>query len=280
MVIIIPRKKLWRIISIIIVVFFLNVGLFCHSQFKNRKDRVLVECDAGKHTNSNIDDRQGKLAIVIDDFGQDRNGVEEMLSIKKKLTIAVMPFLQFSYKDAETAHIRGYEVIVHLPLESTMGRKDWLGPKPVFVSMEDEEVRCIVKDSIENIPYAVGLNTHMGSKASEDERIISIILDIIKEEKLYFLDSRACNNPIAKEIAEGKGVICFDRDVFIDGKKPKQYIKEQLNIAIDIALSRGYAIVIGHVGAEGGKVTAQAIKEMIPEFEKRKIELVFVSELI
>ena len=280
MVIIIPRKKLWRIISIIIVVFFLNVGLFCHSQFKNRKDRVLVECDAGKHTNSDIDDRQGKLAIVIDDFGQDRNGVEEMLSIKKKLTIAVMPFLQFSYKDAETAHKRGYEVIVHLPLESTMGRKDWLGPKPVFVSMEDEEVRCIVKDSIENIPYAVGLNTHMGSKASEDERIISIILDIIKEEKLYFLDSRACNNPIAKEIAEGKGVVCFDRDVFIDGKKPKQYIKEQLNIAIDIALSRGYAIVIGHVGAEGGKVTAQAIKEMIPEFERRNIELVFVSELI
>jgi polysaccharide deacetylase 2 family uncharacterized protein YibQ len=33
------------------------------------------------------------------------------------------------------------------------------------------------------------------------------------------------------------------------------------------------------VGQEGGKVTAEAIKEMLPEFKRRNIELVFVSEL-
>ena len=223
--------------------------------------------------------KEGKLAIVIDDFGQSRDGVNEMMSINEHLTFAVMPFMEHSGQDAEIAHEKGYEVIVHLPMEPNYGKPSWLGPSPIMAGMKNEEVKQIVRDSFENIPYAVGANIHMGSKASSEENIVSSILDIIKDKNLYFVDSRTADHPIGKKLADEKGVLCYDRDVFLDGQKPKSYVKSQLMKAEAIALKKGYAVAIGHVGMEGGKVTAQAISEMSLEFENKNVKLVFVSEL-
>lgn len=222
----------------------------------------------------------GRLSIIIDDFGQSRAGVKEMMSIEQHLTFAVMPFLDYSRSDAETAHKKGYEVIVHLPMEANYGKLSWVGPKPILTNLKKDEVQRIVIDSFESVPYAVGANIHMGSKASNEENIVSNILDVIKEKGLYFVDSRTAEHPIAKKISEPKGVLCFDRDIFLDGKKTKEAIKKQLQKAEEIALKKGTAIAIGHVGPEGGIVTAEAISEMIPEFERRKVQLVFVSELV
>lgn len=221
----------------------------------------------------------GKLAIIIDDFGQNRDGVKEMMSIDRHITLAIMPFLSFSQSDAKTAHAKGFEVIVHLPMESNKGNLNWVGPRPIMSVMSNVEVQQLVMDTFDNVPFAVGANIHMGSKAGEDERIISNVLDIIKSRNLYFVDSRAGRHPIAKAIADSKGVICYNRDVFLDGKQPKEYIKKQLKKSCDIALKMGSAVAIGHVGIEGGKVTAQSISEMLPEIDRRNISLVFVSEL-
>lgn len=221
----------------------------------------------------------GKLAIIIDDFGQNRDGVKEMMSIDRHITLAIMPFLSFSQSDAKTAHAKGFEVIVHLPMESYKGNLNWVGPRPIMSVMSNVEVQQLVMDTFDNVPFAVGANIHMGSKAGEDERIISNVLDIIKSRNLYFVDSRAGRHPIAKAIADSKGVICYNRDVFLDRKQPKEYIKKQLKKSCDIALKMGSAVAIGHVGIEGGKVTAQSISEMLPEIDRRNISLVFVSEL-
>lgn len=223
--------------------------------------------------------RACKLAIIIDDFGQNRDGVREMLSINRHMTVAIMPFLQFSKADAEAAYQNGHEVIVHLPMESNNGKLSWVGPRPILSVMSDNEVYQIVIDSFDDVPHAVGANIHMGAKVGNDERIISSVLDVIKSKRLYFVDSRSSSRPIAKKIADEKGVLCYDRDIFLDGTKSKDTIKKQLKKAADISLQRGKAVAIGHVGTEGGKITAQAIREMLPYFDEKKIELVYVSEL-
>lgn len=221
----------------------------------------------------------GKLAIIIDDFGSGREGVEEMMSIDRHLTFAVMPFCEHSQEDARAASEKGYEVIVHLPMEPNQGKRSWLGPHPILAGMREDEVLKIVRDAFDDVPFAVGANIHMGSKASSDEDIVSAVLDIIKEKDLYFVDSRTANQPISKKIADIKGVRCYERDVFIDGQQPKSFVKGRLNQAADIAVKKGYAVAIGHVGVEGGRVTSGAISEMLPEFDRRGIELVYVSEL-
>lgn len=223
--------------------------------------------------------KSGKLAIVIDDFGSDRNGVKEMMAIDRHLTFAVMPFLPYSQSDANEALEKGFEIIVHLPMEPVRGKISWLGPKPILSTSSDSEVTQITSEAFLDVPGAVGANIHMGSKISTDERIMSDVLDIIKEKDVYFLDSKTSAKSIVKEIAEKKGVRVYERDVFLDGQTSKEHVKEQLQKAGEIALKKGTAIAIGHVGIEGGKVTAQAIKEMLPEFDAKNIQLVFVSEL-
>jgi len=222
---------------------------------------------------------EGKLAIVIDDFGSDRNGVEEMMSINRHLTFAVMPFLAYSQPDAKKASEKGFEVIVHLPMEPVKGKISWLGPKPILSTSSDSDVYQITNEAFSNITSACGANIHMGSKISADVRIMSDILDIVKEKNVYFLDSKTSSKSVAKKIAKEKGVTFFERDIFLDGQTTKEHVKEQLRKAGEIALKEGKSIAIGHVGIEGGKITAQAIKEMLPEFDEKNIHLVFVSEL-
>ena len=55
-------------------------------------------------------------------------------------------------------------------------------------------------------------------------------------------------------------------------------VKKNLEKTAQIALKNGFALAIGHVGPEGGKITAQAIKEMAPEMEQKGIEFVTISE--
>ena len=61
--------------------------------------------------------------------------------------------------------------------------------------------------------------------------------------------------------------------------KSGDYVKKCLKKAMEIAGEEGQCIAIGHVGCEGGSITAQAIREMLPEMKKAGIELVFLSEL-
>ncbi len=222
---------------------------------------------------------KAKLAIILDDFGQSRAGIKEMMAIQRHLTFAVMPFLEFSRSDAQAAYEKGYEVIVHLPMEANYGRLEWLGPRPIMAGMKKEDVKQLVNDAFDDVPYSVGANIHMGSKASSVEDIVTAILDVVKEKNLYFVDSRTADHPIGKKLSDKMGIRCYDRDIFIDEKRPKEAIKVQLRKAAEIALKKKQAIAVGHVGTEGGKATAEAIQEMLPEFDRDNVQLVFVSEL-
>lgn len=222
-----------------------------------------------------------RLAIIIDDFGLDRAGIKEMMEIDRHLTFAVMPFLRFSKKDAITAHEKGYEAIVHLPMQSSRSiNSRILGPSPVKLGQCDEEIKKIVTDSIEDIPYAVGVNIHMGALSSEDERIMTCVMEAAGEKKLYFVDSRTSQKTVCDAVAKKVRIKFARRNVFLEhASKNITYIKKQLSLAGDIALRNGCAIAVGHVGYNGGEVTAEAIKEMIPQLESKGIKLVFVSEL-
>jgi polysaccharide deacetylase 2 family uncharacterized protein YibQ len=253
---------------------------FCRSLFSPETGPAAAAAEAAVGSaEEDPPEEGGKLAIVIDDFGSGRDGVNEMMSIKEHLTFAVIPFCANTLEDAEIAHGNGYEVIVHLSMEPNYGSRSWLAPKSILAGMGAEEVRQIVRESFDSVPYAAGANIHMGSKASNDEEIMSAVLEVIGEKGLYFVDSRTASKPKAKQLSMKKGIVCYERDVFLDGQQPKSFIKGRLEKAAEMALKKGYAVAAGHVGQEGGKVTAEAIKEMLPEFKRRNIELVFVSEL-
>lgn len=223
---------------------------------------------------------KGQLAIIIDDFGSSREGVLEMMAIEEHLTFAIMPFMERTKQDMASAKAKSHEIIVHLAMEPISGKRSWLGPSPIMCGMSPDEIRSIVEKAVEDIPFAIGANIHMGSRASCEEVIMEAVLSVMKEKEMYFVDSRTGKKPVAKSIAEEIGVRCLENNIFLDGQKSKEHIKKQLEKAAKKAKSKGSCIAIGHVGIEGGVPMARAIVESKEMFEEMGVELVYVSELI
>lgn len=274
-----PQKRIKRLSAAIFIIAAAIAALFIFKPSILGGISKAAQSGSFENEYSQIREPAGKLAIVIDDFGLDRNGVKEMMSINRHLTFAIMPFLKYSEEDADDAYEKGYEVIIHLAMEPYHGKREWLGPKPILSGMPDDEVRQIVRDAIENIPHASGANIHMGSKASSEESIMKCVLEELSLKDMYFVDSRTSSKGIADRLAQSYGIACYDRHIFLDEGQPIEHVIQQLRKAMELSIKQGKAVAIGHVGHEGGKTTAQAIQEMLPEFDRNNVQLVYISEL-
>lgn len=221
-----------------------------------------------------------KIAIIIDDCYGTAAGMEEMLKVPAPLTLAFLPYGENNLSIIEKANTLGHEVFVHLPMEPNKGKASWLGPDPIVVNLSDDEIKSRTRKAIEHVPYAIGINNHMGSKATSDDRVMLAVMEVVKEKDLIFVDSKTSPNSKIPSTAVECGVTYFERDVFLEHTgRDKESIKKQIRLLINKAIKEGKAIAIGHVGVEGGKVTAEAISEMLTEISRKGIMIVKVSQL-
>jgi len=219
--------------------------------------------------------RRARLAIVIDDWGYGWQAAREFLELDVPLTAAVLPNAPYSRQQALQARRRGFEVIVHLPMEPQDGRAD-PGPGAITTGLSDEEIRRRVIEAIEAVPGAAGVSNHMGSMATADPRVMKQVLEVVGSRGLFFLDSRTTARSVAGSLASAMGVPWAQNQVFLDGEDDPQTVRRQLELAARRALARGEAIAIGHVRP----VTARVLQETLPELRRRGIELVPVSALL
>lgn len=208
-----------------------------------------------------------ELAIVIDDFGNNMEGTKEMLDLPVPLTVAIMPFMPTTESDAKLAHAKGHEVIIHLPMEPKKGKKSWLGPGAITTDLSDKEIRRRVEAAIKSVPLAIGMNHHMGSKATEDERVMRIILEVCKENNLYYLDSKTASKSVIPKLAEELSVPYLENDMFFDHIYSERHIYKQASKLAERLDHRTKFIAIGHVGITGDRVVS-ALKAYLPEYEK------------
>lgn len=219
-----------------------------------------------------------RLAIVIDDFGNGMNGTEDMLQLPVKFTAAVMPFMPTTKQDAEEAHRLGHDVIVHMPMEPNKGLKKWLGPGAITTDLSDDEIRKRVEDAIDNVPHAIGMNNHMGSKVTADERVMRIVLGVCKERGLFFLDSRTTFKTVIPKLAEEMGIPLVSNNVFLDDIYTEQHIAGQVTELRKQLKSRGDCVTIGHVGSPGKK-TAAVLKMSLPAIQN-EATVVKLSQMV
>ncbi len=253
------------------VIFFV-CGIFCFLTAVNviKPDAAAVSADTSK---------TAYVAIVIDDFGYDGEGTDSMIALNIPFTAAVMPFSDKSYENVSKLQSAGKEMILHMPMESLTGKREWVGEKGIFKSMSDEEIKQRVQEALAVVTPAKGINNHMGSAIMEDERCFSAVMDVAAQKGLLFIDSMTTANTVAEAVCQKKGVPLLKRDVFLDSTEDINVVKKQLLTTAEIAKEKGYALAIGHVGPEGGNITAEAIKQMAPQLEQQGIVFVTVSQL-
>lgn len=220
-----------------------------------------------------------RIAIIIDDAGNRMLGTRDILSLRRPVTVAIMPFLPSSKEDAILAHKVGDEVILHLPMEPMRGKRSWLGPGAITTSMSDAQIKDQVRKDLDDIPYAVGLNNHMGSKASSDERVVRDIVSVAKERGVYIVDSATSMKSKMGKVAREMGVPCVKRRVFLDDVHSPDFVARQVRQLVDDARSTGWSIGIGHVGKFGAS-TYKGIVNMLPYMDKEGVMMVPVSDIL
>ena len=158
----------------------------------------------------------GNIIIIIDDFGYRNDEVSEgFLTLNEDLTFAVIPGHENSKLFARKAHKMGYEVIIHMPMESTIdthGELEYI----LTENMTSDEIEERVEKVISEFPEADGLNNHQGSKATADKRIMNIVSNVLKRHGKYFVDSRTTSQTVAEGIMRSRGVPTARRNVFLD----------------------------------------------------------------
>lgn len=219
------------------------------------------------------------LAIVIDDLTSGAEGLEEMLALPYPLTFAILPDRPDAGALARRIAALGHEVILHLPMDAGDVDPQWYVGRPISSRQSDEEIRQLVSEWLAAVPEARGMNNHMGTVATQDERVVRAVLEVARRHGKYILDSMTTENTVVPRTAVEMGVPCVQRSLFLDHENGKDVVVSQLYKLAEWAETHGAAIGIGHVGVGRGG-TAAALAEVLPELEARGIRLVTLSQLL
>jgi uncharacterized protein len=217
---------------------------------------------------------KGKIAIVLDDWGYNLNNLPIISQLRYPITASILPNLGYSQEVAQQMHKRGFEVIMHLPMQPH--EKLRLEKDTITVGMQPGTISSIIERDLRNIGFADGVSNHMGSAATEDPVIMKAVFAVLKRKNIYFLDSFVTSGSVCSELA-GKANLKFaKRDVFLDNEENPEYIKKQIYKLKMKAAQHGYAIGIGH----DRRVTLEVLREVMPELAKEGYKFVLVSELV
>lgn len=186
----------------------------------------------------------GKLAIVIDDFGYRPAQENQVIALPSNISVAVLPNAPHAREMATKAHNAGHEVLIHLPMAPLSKQpleKDTLRP-----DMSSGEIERIIREAVNDVPYAVGLNNHMGSAMTSSLFGMQKVMQALGQYNLYFLDSMTIGNSQSMRAAAGTNVKVIKRKVFLDDTQNEADIRFQFNRAVELARRNGSAIAIGH----------------------------------
>ncbi len=195
-------------------------------------------------------DGPGRLLIVIDDIGESLTAVQSLLALDFPVTLAVWPRSSQAQKSAELAHAAGREVIIHQPMEPVSYPRNKPGPGAVYSRMSAAEIKNVVAENLKLVPYAVGLNNHMGSRVTTDSKALAAVLESLPRRDFFVLDSLTNDYSVFYAQAGQAGFPSLRRDIFLDNVQSEKAILQQLHTAARLAEKRGYAVAIGHPYAQ------------------------------
>jgi polysaccharide deacetylase 2 family uncharacterized protein YibQ len=216
-----------------------------------------------------------RLAIILDDLGQDYSAAEALFALPYPLTISVLPNNPHSVDIAEEAHRRGYEVMLHLPMESVSQRH--AESNELRPGMSQRQVNALVSGFIAAVPGVAGVNNHQGSESTANPALMNELMPVLREHKLFYIDSRTTVATVAFDAARRAGVPAASRNVpFLDDVAEVGAVTRQLKIALREAREKIDAVAIGHPHP----ATLKALRAVLPDAKAQGVRLVYASELV
>lgn len=206
------------------------------------------------------------LFVVLDDAGMNLASVQVLEKFNGDYTVAIIPRLQESKNIASYLYNKQIAYLVHLPMEPI--GESYAGDYALSTQASEDELHNLIHYNLIDFDNFLGINNHMGSMATTDERVVDILLQFLQNnlDKMIILDSRTTEFTKLATRAIEMNFLTAIRDVFIDNFNDVLYIKNQIREGVTIAQKRGYAVLIGHVTKSE---TLQALIEMYDEVSEQ-----------
>jgi len=141
--------------------------------------------------------------------------------------------------------------------------------------MNEAQIVASLNASLAEIPFAIGINNHMGSRLTQLDNSMTWTMGFLKRHDLLFLDSKTSPYSKASDIAKNIGVPVNRRHIFLDNQLTQSYINQQFQLLVQHAKNKSFAIAIAHPHPE----TILALQQLIPTLEQNGIQLVSLSSL-
>lgn len=218
----------------------------------------------------------GKLAVIVDDCGYDMSSVRILLNTGLPLNFAVLPYKPYSSDVLEMIKSDGRVAMLHLPMEPVDRSAMSEGSSTICTDMSKDKILELTRKAINSLPGVSGVNNHQGSKATADSATMTTVLQELRNQDLFFVDSRTSSKSVARDKAVAMGVPTARNDIFLDNSSDMQAIRKQIYKAMDIAEKNGSAIAICHARPN----TAKAWSMYAEEIKNTGIELVPITDLL
>lgn len=220
-------------------------------------------------------DGRPRIVVVIDDLGVDRARSAQIIRLPGPLTAAFLPYAYDLPGQTQAAKATGHELMVHVPMEPK-NPDLYAGPDAMLVGADERQLKQRLDSILGRFDSYVGINNHMGSLFTEDQRGMAVVMAALKQRGLLFLDSRTTNHTVGPELARRFGVPFAERHVFLDNENDVGHIRARLSELEEAARQRGYAIGIGHP-RDG---TVEALQAWLPTLARKGLVLVPISAVV
>lgn len=223
-------------------------------------------------------ERRGRqIAVIIDDIGFDLRLVEELARIRAPIAFAVLPYAPHAVEAARLLHGAGKEILLHLPMEPRSYPVEDPGAGALFTNMDAGEIRRQIETNLTAVPYASGVNNHMGSLFMENEAGLSVVMEELAKRNLFFVDSRTTPNSLGRQAAARAGVRFAERAVFIDHHRGYSAALANLTQPRRSDWEKGKPLLlIGHPHDE----TILALREAQSRWHEEEIQVIPISAFI
>ncbi len=214
------------------------------------------------------------IALIIDDMGHHQSLGKKLIDLKLNLTFSFLPNAPHTLELAEMAHANGRDILIHLPMEPK-GQKWNPGQDALMLKESPAQIQQKTSTLISRVPYAIGVNNHMGSLFTEQQSAMKDVLTVLARHHLFFVDSFTSAQSVGFAQASAMHIPTARRHVFLDNVHQTDKICHQIKQLTHIASQKGSAIGIGHPNT----ATLNALDQCAPSLLK-SVHLVGVHELV
>lgn len=199
------------------------------------------------HDTSAPHDKRHLLALIIDDVGYDMRALEQLLQLPFTITVSILPDAPYAEEAARMAHQHGAKVMLHMPMQTAnLKYVDKMERFYLHDGMNKSQFTKVFEDALGKVPYAEGVNNHMGSKLTEHPPAMRWLMTLCEKHGLFFVDSRTSSHSVAAHIADDANIDWDSRDIFLDHSVAIEALKHAWASAHDCAARNDHCVILAH----------------------------------